>query len=292
MNHQAFNQPSISVVITTYQRPEYLSSALSGVLAQTVKAMEIIVINDSPNTDYSGCDELVSLTQAKVINTEGSKGANYARNKGVSVAQGDVVAFLDDDDIWLPDYLLNVVKAYTDDKNVAATLCGKKIMERQHIEKVNDDAYLSKVELQKGNTYCGVSGFTAKKACLELVSFDETLKNAQDWDIYIRLFQSEMCVKNISLPLYLYRTEVNSGITKTTQKIKPTQALYRFDAAVKHRVWLGEVAFRERIISQTLSNLMGKKHRFSWIMVCVEFIGWKNTVFALFRKLFSKKGDN
>lgn len=289
MNNKMNSLPSISIVITTYQRPEYLQSALSCVLAQSTQALEIIVVNDSPGDDYTSCDELVNLSNAKLISTDGSKGANHARNAGANVANGDVIAFLDDDDIWLPDYLSKVVQAYTEDRKVVATLCGKRIMERQHIERVNSEGFLTKAELQKGNTYCGVSGFTAKKECLKKIPFDEALKNAQDWDIYIRFFQSGMCVKNISLPLYLYRTEVNSGITKSTQIIKPTQALYRLDAALKHRAWLGEEAFRERIISQTLTNLMGKKYKLSWVKVCAEFIGWKSTVSALFRKLLPSK---
>jgi hypothetical protein len=158
-------------------------------------------------------------------------------------------------------------------------------MERQEIERVNKAAFLTKIELQKGNTFCGISGFTAKKECLSRIPFDEKLKNAQDWDIYIRFFQSDLCVKNISLPLYLYRTDVNTGITKITQTIKPIDALHRFDAALKHRAWLGETAFRERVISQTLTNLMGKKYKLSWIQVCADFIGWKSTIFALLRKM-------
>jgi glycosyltransferase involved in cell wall biosynthesis len=88
----------ISVIIPTYNYSAYLADAIDSVLQQTYKLLEVIVIDDG-STDKT--DEIVARYKGKIryykqVNT----GASAARNKGVEMAHGDYIAFLDADDVW------------------------------------------------------------------------------------------------------------------------------------------------------------------------------------------------
>lgn len=100
----------VSVVIPSYNRFEYLKNAIDSVLSQTYSNFEIIVINDGSTQDAYYSEKLPN--EVKVINLEtnqknvlGYVSNEYVRNFGIKAAQGKYLAFLDDDDIWMPNKL-------------------------------------------------------------------------------------------------------------------------------------------------------------------------------------------
>jgi hypothetical protein len=96
------NYALISAVIPTLRRPELVTRAVQSVMAQTHPHMEILVIVDGP--DLLTVEKLTSLDCAwlRIISLPESVGGSEARNIGVREASGEWIAFLDDDDIWLP----------------------------------------------------------------------------------------------------------------------------------------------------------------------------------------------
>ena len=92
-------QPLFSIIIPTYGRAEYLAEAVDSVLAQTVADFECLVVDD-------GSPEPVSLSteddRVRVLRREINGGPSTARNTGLAHARGRFVAFLDDDDLYLP----------------------------------------------------------------------------------------------------------------------------------------------------------------------------------------------
>lgn len=97
------NQPTISVIIPVYNGERYLAAALESVLAQSTPPTEVFVVDDGSN------DGSVAIAQryAPLVRCyqQANAGPGAARNQGVSMAQGDYLAFLDADDLWLPDKL-------------------------------------------------------------------------------------------------------------------------------------------------------------------------------------------
>jgi len=97
----------ITAIIPTYKRPfKLLERALRSVLAQTYRNIEVVVVDDSPST-YQGRAEIAANIhlddRVTYIQHDAQKGACAARNTGLAHANGKYIAFLDDDDEWLPE---------------------------------------------------------------------------------------------------------------------------------------------------------------------------------------------
>ena len=97
------NNPLISVIIPVYNAEQYLAQAIQSVLTQTLRPDEIIVIDDG-STDDSGVIARGFGPQVRYERQQQS-GAGAARNRGVALAQGQFLAFLDADDLWCEDKL-------------------------------------------------------------------------------------------------------------------------------------------------------------------------------------------
>ena len=96
--------PKVSVIIPTYQRAHLVSQAIESVLAQTYSDYEIIVVNNG-STDNT--TEVLSQfgDKIRVIHLHANTGPSVARNLGMNASNGRYLAFLDDDDLWLPNKL-------------------------------------------------------------------------------------------------------------------------------------------------------------------------------------------
>lgn len=122
----------VTAVITTYKRePEIVKRAIDSVLAQTYKHINIVVVDDSP-ADYELRDSVEKLVldhfaEANItyVQHERNLGACAARNTGLSLVNSEFVAFLDDDDEWLPEKIEKQVKKFREcDELTALVYCG------------------------------------------------------------------------------------------------------------------------------------------------------------------------
>jgi Glycosyl transferase family 2 len=100
--------PSVAVIIPTYQRREYVTRAVRSVLAQTFSDFELIVVDDG-STDGTG-DVLAGLDPRLRYHWQENRGTGAARNAGIALARGEIVAFLDSDNRWLPGHLAVVTE--------------------------------------------------------------------------------------------------------------------------------------------------------------------------------------
>lgn len=93
----------VSVIIPTYNRAAYILEAVESVLSQTYKHVELIVVDDG-STDATGELLLQQGEKLTILHTS-HEGPGAARNCGIAAARGDYIAFLDSDDVWLPEKL-------------------------------------------------------------------------------------------------------------------------------------------------------------------------------------------
>ena len=101
------NQPTISVIIPVYNSDRFVAQAIHSILAQTLPPTEIIVVDDGSTDDTAAV--VAGLIPAAAVPIryvyQDNQGPAAARNRGIALATGDLVAFLDADDLWLPDKL-------------------------------------------------------------------------------------------------------------------------------------------------------------------------------------------
>src|SRR5688572_29700745 len=93
-------QPLVSVIIPTFNRASCVGAAIASVLAQTYTPLELIVVDDGSSDHTSTVVSAFAPRLVYMQQTHG--GVSAARNRGVAASHGELVAFLDSDDLWLP----------------------------------------------------------------------------------------------------------------------------------------------------------------------------------------------
>lgn len=101
--------PSVSVVICTRDRPEELRRCLASLPAQTLRPLEVIVVDNASNGEAT---RAAALDAGVVYVREDRPGLDYARNTGATTARGEIVAYTDDDVLLHPNWLQNLVAAF------------------------------------------------------------------------------------------------------------------------------------------------------------------------------------
>lgn len=102
---------SVSIIIPTYHRPRFLVRAVASALAACPPDGEVIVIDDKSDTAEAALAVQAEDQRLKITTNGGDKGPAGARNWGIARAQGDIIMFLDDDDVMVPDYPARVMAA-------------------------------------------------------------------------------------------------------------------------------------------------------------------------------------
>ena len=105
----------ISVVLPTHNRPALLKQAISSVKRQTTPVWELIIIDDGSVPPASRVEAVEGIGSVKWLRNEVSGGLSNARNLGLAAATGDIITFLDDDDLLTEDAMEVISKQFEDD---------------------------------------------------------------------------------------------------------------------------------------------------------------------------------
>jgi len=216
----------VSVIITTYNRPDELKLAIKSVISQTKLPEQIIVVDDASASDnYSVIVNFDTPIIYYRFNT--NQGANICRNKGVELANGEFIAFLDDDDTWKPEKLekqLSLIQT----KGTDLCYTGKVIItvdENTHEAKRRysfaKPKYnnLKKSIMQKNFIGTTSSIMLKKEKFIEAGKFDVKMPALQDYELYIRFIHAGFSVGGIDEGLvdYFIYKETNA-ISKSLDK--------------------------------------------------------------------------
>lgn len=211
--------PRISVIIPAYNVAPYIGETLRSVFAQTFTDFEVIVINDgSPDTMEFERVLTPFRERVRYLKQENC-GASAARNAGLRAARGEFVAFLDADDFWLPSYLEDQL-AVISERNCDLVCADALIVGdspdagRSYFEAVMQAAPPKEVtflDLLSGERSLITSGVLVRRAhILEVGFFDEKLRNAQDFDLWLRLARRGTRMAYQPRVLLKYRARLNS----------------------------------------------------------------------------------
>ena len=205
------NDSLISVIITTYRRPyAVLSRAIDSALNQTYRNFEIIVVDDSPDSNQRNQIKNALLenygSAIKYLQNETNVGACASRNRGFFASRGEYIAFLDDDDEWLPEKNEIMIRSF-DSTDIGLVYCallpyknGKPVTNKQ--QKGYEGFVLPYLLESNFIGGCSVPLFP-RKVLEECGLFDERLPSSQDTDLYRRIAM-KYTVKYIQQPLVNY----------------------------------------------------------------------------------------
>lgn len=220
----------VTAIITTHNRKKLLKRAIDSVLHQTYNNIECIVVDDHSD---DGTNDLCLQYPVQYIYIPfiESKGGNYARNKGIKAAKGKYIAFLDDDDYWLPTKIEKQV-ALLESKGCELVYCGKTLeyvlmgrnVYKQEATSLSGSGDMSKKILY--NICTTTTNILAKRSALfEVGLFDENLKFWQEYELMIRLAQRKPFYF-VNEPLSVYRIDAND-------KYRLTNKYFEWKNAVK-----------------------------------------------------------
>ena len=102
-------EPAVSVVIPLFNKGPYVETALRSALDGYTSPFEVLVVDDGSTDDGPGKVRALEDPRVRLIRQENA-GVSAARNRGLDEARGELVAFLDADDLWLPEYLTSIVR--------------------------------------------------------------------------------------------------------------------------------------------------------------------------------------
>jgi glycosyltransferase involved in cell wall biosynthesis len=214
--------PLVSVVVPAYNCAEFIDETLESVYYQMYTQWELIVVDDG-STDETKA-RLTRHEQKIQYHYQRNQGTAAARNAGVRRARGDLIAFLDNDDIWFPEKLKLQVEAmegfpecglvFTDGQTFTSSGVRKHSILSTRLDKWINQHVTADPQLVMGwldrelflaNEISSASGVMVRKECLTNVGgFDERIPIADDYDLWLRIAQ-RYPILLIRSPLYRWR---------------------------------------------------------------------------------------
>jgi glycosyltransferase involved in cell wall biosynthesis len=215
------NGPTFTVVIPVYNRAEALRDAIASVLQQTWQDFEIVVVDDGSSDDPRSVVD--SFRDRRIrFERQANAGGGAARNRGIDLAQGRLVAFLDSDDVFLPHHLASMRARLDGRRNHAGyarmlvergggrvfVKPPRAIQQREHMATylLCDRGFVPTITL------------VVERALAATVRYDETLPFAQDTDFAIRLFLAGCRFSMASEPGAIWRDHVDPNRASAGRK--------------------------------------------------------------------------
>ena len=261
-----------------YNAANYISQSIESVINQTYTNWELIIVDDgSTDNSKSICHSyLCRDNRIRYIYQENSKQA-IARNKGITKANGELIAFLDADDLWLPQKLEVTLNQF--DLNQFDLIFTNSFYTDSIMIDLKCQNY-SKMGIIK-NTYFGKNGIISflegnkipiltaivKKTCLLKVNgFDSTCVPAEDYDLWIRLLKNGYKLQSIEHALAIYRIHENSA---TTLDRLATSSVLNL--------------LKKNFTKLDIQNLNAKELLKKWIIREIELKDTKTKLFHIFK---------
>jgi len=224
------NNDLVSVIMPAYNSEKYIVDAIESVLNQTYPDFELIVIDDGSKdrtfeiiTFYSQKDSRV-----KVLQNDKNSGVSLTRNRGISLAKGEWIAFLDSDDIWAKEKLEKQIKC-VHTQNADFVFTGVSYIDETGKPYNGIFEVPSKVsfeELLRQNVIT-CSSVLVKKIYFENIRMEKDEMH-EDYAVWLRILRLGVTAYGINEPLLIYRISKNSKSGKKLKTCKMTYKVFRF----------------------------------------------------------------
>jgi glycosyltransferase involved in cell wall biosynthesis len=228
--------PKVSVIIPTYNRAEFLRSAIRSVLNQTFQDFEIAIIDDASKDHTREVITDFNDVRIKVIHNQVSKGAAGSRNIGIMNTNCKYIAFLDDDDEWLPEKLQVQTRLLDDSPQEVGGVCTGRFTIEKESRRVLSIEIPETTDIYKSN-FITTSSVLLRRECFEKCGlFDENMPTSSDYDMWIRISEkfSFRIIRKSLINYYIHKNRLTGDYEK---KVKGLEILFKKygDLFEKHR---------------------------------------------------------
>jgi glycosyltransferase involved in cell wall biosynthesis len=216
--------PSVSVVIPCFNHARFLGEAVRSALDQTRPADEVIVVDDGSTDDSARV--LGTLAGRVRVVRQANRGVSAARNAGAALATGDLLAFLDADDVWLPGKLEAQAALFAASGTLGLVHCGVEEIDAQgrvlraRLDGLDGDVAGEMLLFRRTAILGGGSGAVVTRAVFEQVGgFDETLSTSADWDLHHRVARRATVgfVPRVLLRYRVHGANMHSDVGRTAR---------------------------------------------------------------------------
>jgi glycosyltransferase involved in cell wall biosynthesis len=205
--------PLISVIIPVYNGEKMIRETIDSVLNQTFPDFELLVINDGSTDSTLEVLQTIQDRRLKVFSYPNA-GQPVSRNRGIGKAVGEYISFIDADDLWTPDKLEAQLRVLQENPEAAVAYSWSDCIDESsqffrqggHLS-INGDVYQNLLVVNFLEN--GSNPLIRRQALMEVGGFDESLSNAHDWDMWLRLAAHYHFIAVPSTQI-LYRVSPNS----------------------------------------------------------------------------------
>jgi glycosyltransferase involved in cell wall biosynthesis len=219
--------PKVTAVIPTRFRPDLVRRAVESVLKQTYEAIEAIVVIDGPDPATEAALARISDLRLRVIPLGENQGGSEARNIGARAAQGEWIAFLDDDDEWLPEKISTQLEWAEANAHPYQFVCSSVIARSPVLDRVwprrlpgrepMSEYLFCRKGFTYGDSFLQTSTVFVSRKLLQEVPFLKGLKRHQDWDWLLRVSRHpEARISVVPKPMTIFRLEDPRGSVSRT----------------------------------------------------------------------------
>lgn len=225
-------QPLVSIVMPVYNTERYLPEAVRSVLAQTFQNWELLVLSDESPGDARSV--MAGFDDPRIRFLEHKNGGPaFTRNRGMRESRGEFIAFLDSDDVWLPEKLDKQLALFQQNPDAGVVYSQRETIDEQGriLEGYKPTLYAGKIldRLYVDNFVCMSSAVMRREVMDKVGLIDERLRMSEDFDYWLRVacfFQFAY----VDEPLVKYRLHSSQVSTRTDYRIKTVWEIReRFD---------------------------------------------------------------
>lgn len=245
--------PKVSVIVTTYNRKEYLTETIQSILNQTYQDFELIVVDNFSNYDFFALIE--SFKSEKIIPLQNQNNGIIAvnRNVGINYAKGEYIAFCDDDDIWIKNKLniqMKIVKETNCD-----LLSSNMLYFDENITKITGKSKNKKIRNLKDlitKNQINTSTVLVKNTKELFFKEDRNLIAIEDYALWLDLFIKGISFEFINQPLVFYRVGQHN-INKKNWDIINLKMIYLYKSIL---IYNPNIPIKLQIIREIVFNYM------------------------------------